>query len=106
VWTLSKKTANGWEPQHASNNEPVRPIDYEVYHHYVSTHPNSPFTGRPVVMRVSDGVVRRLIGNTLTTEYANGRTTEQTVPTHDLPDALKSLDVHLTDEELDRLRLL
>jgi N-hydroxyarylamine O-acetyltransferase len=106
LWTLSKQTADDWVPQHASNDEPVRPIDYEVYHHYVSTHPKSPFTGRPVVMRVADGVVRRLVGENLTTEYADGRTTERTVRPADLPDVLASLDVHLNDEELDRLRLL
>jgi N-hydroxyarylamine O-acetyltransferase len=104
LWTLSKKTADGWIPQHASNDEPVRPIDYEVYHHYVSTHPNSPFTGRPVVMRVAEGVVRRLVGNTLTVEHADGQTTERTVPASDLPDVLASLDVVLSDEEVDRLR--
>jgi len=106
VWTLSKKTADGWIPQHASNDEPVRPIDYEVYHHYVSTHPNSPFTGRPVVMRVAEGVVRRLVGDTLTVEHADGRNTSRAVPAADLPDVLRSLDVILTDEEIDRLRLM
>jgi N-hydroxyarylamine O-acetyltransferase len=106
VWTLSKQTAGGWVPQHASNDEPVRPIDYDVYHHYVSTHPNSPFTGRPVVMRVADGVVRRLIGDKLTVEYADGRTTERVVPAAELPDVLASLDVVLSDEEVDRLRLV
>ena len=106
VWTLSKQTADGWIPQHASNDEPVRPIDYDVYHHYVSTHPNSPFTGRPVVMRVADGVVRRLVGDTLAVEYADGRTTERVVPAEELPEVLASLDVVLSDEEVDRLRLL
>jgi N-hydroxyarylamine O-acetyltransferase len=104
LWTLAKKTPDGWEPQHASNDEPVRPIDYEVYHHYVSTHPNSPFTGRPVVMRVADGVVRRLIGDELITEYADGRTTRRAVPADDLPSVLATLDVVLSDEEVDRLR--
>ena len=106
VWTLSKQTADGWVPQHASNDEPVRPIDYDVYHHYVSTHSNSPFTGRPVVMRVADGVARRLIGDKLTVEYADGRTTERVVPGAELPDVLASLDVVLSDEEVDRLRLV
>lgn len=106
VWTLSKQTPDGWVPQHASNDEAVRPIDYEVYHHYVSTHPNSPFTGRPVVMRVGDGVVRRLIGDELTTEYADGRSTRRVVPAEDLPSVLATLDVILSDEEVDRLRLL
>ncbi|WP_328524317.1 arylamine N-acetyltransferase family protein [Kribbella sp. NBC_00359] len=104
VWTLSKHTADGWVPQHASNDEPVRPIDYDVYHHYVSTHPNSPFTGRPVVMRVADGVVRRLVGDKLAVEYADGRTTERVVPATELPEVLASLDVVLSDEEVDRLR--
>jgi N-hydroxyarylamine O-acetyltransferase len=106
VWTLSKQTPDGWIPQHASNDEPVRPIDYEVYHHYVSTHRDSPFTGRPVVMRVADGVNRRLIGDELTTEYADGRTTHRVVPAGDLPAVLATLDVVLSDEEVDRLRLL
>ncbi|WP_427886010.1 arylamine N-acetyltransferase family protein [Kribbella sp. GL6] len=106
VWTLSKQTPEGWIPQHASTNEPVRPIDYEVYHHYVSTHPNSPFTGRPVVMRVSDGEVRRLIGETLYTDHPNGETTARPIHPTDLPDVLASLDVLLSDEEVDRLRLL
>ncbi|TDD18744.1 arylamine N-acetyltransferase [Kribbella turkmenica] len=106
VWTLSKQTPDGWIPQHASTDEPVRPVDYEVYHHYVSTHPDSPFTGRPVVMRVAEGVVRRLIGDDLTTEYADGRTTHRAVPPEDLPAALASLDVVLSDAEIDRLKLL
>jgi len=104
VWTLSKQTADGWVPQHASNDEPVRPIDHDVYHHYVSTHPNSPFTGRPVVMRAADGVVRRLVGDKLTVEYADGRTTERVVPATELPEVLAGLDVVLSDEEVDRLR--
>lgn len=102
-WTLAKKTADGWEPQHASNDEPVRPVDYEVYHHYVSTHPHSPFTGRPVVMRVADGVVRRLVGDELTTEYADGRRTQSAVRAEDLPEVLASLDVVLSDEEAAQL---
>ncbi|MFF1817181.1 arylamine N-acetyltransferase [Kribbella sp. NPDC058245] len=106
VWTLAKRTPDGWIPQHASNDEPVRPIDYEVYHHYVSTHPKSPFTGRPVVMRVADGVVRRLVGEELTTEYADGRSTTRVVPADDLPEVLAALDVVLSDEEVDRLKLV
>ena len=101
-WTLKK----GDEDLLDFRLDGMHPIDYEVYHHYVSTHPNSPFTGRPVVMRVADGVVRRLVGETLTTEYADGRTTERVVPAADLPDVLASLDVVLSDEEIDRLRHL
>jgi hypothetical protein len=68
--------------------------------------PELAVTGRPVVMRVADGVVRRLIGDKLTVEYADGRTTERVVPAEDLPEALAGLDVVLSEEEVDRLRLV
>ena len=57
-------------------------------------------------MRVAEGVVRRLVGDTLTVEHADGRNTSRAVPAADLPDVLTSLDVILTDEEIDRLRLV
>jgi N-hydroxyarylamine O-acetyltransferase len=91
---------------HASDNEPQRLIDYEVYHHYVSSHPNSPFSSKLVVMRLDQGISRRLVGNQLTTEHADGRTTERTVATDELETVLKDLDVTLTPEEADRLRLV
>jgi N-hydroxyarylamine O-acetyltransferase len=106
VWTVSKRTADGWVPLHASGNEPQRLIDYEVYHHYVSTHPDSPFSTKLVVMRLDEGISRRLVGNQFTTEYAGGRTTERTVATEELETVLKDLDVVLSPEEADRLRLV
>lgn len=105
LWTLEKRTPGGWVPQHASSAEPQRMVDYEVAHHYVSTHPDSPFVGRLVVMRLDEGVSRRLVGTTLTTEYADGRTTQREVDPADLGTVLAGLDVVLTDEELDRLHL-
>lgn len=106
VWTLSKRTPEGWIPMHASDNEPQRLIDYEVYHHYVSSHPNSPFSSKLVVMRLDQGISRRLVGSQLTVEYADGRTTERTVATNELETVLKDLDVILSPEEADRLRLV
>jgi N-hydroxyarylamine O-acetyltransferase len=104
-WTLEKRTADGWIPQHASTSEPQRPIDYEVAHHYVATHPNSPFSTKLVVMRLADGVSRRLVGTTLATEYADGRTIRRELAPADLGAALAALDVVLNDEELDLLHL-
>lgn len=106
VWTLAKKTAQGWEPQHASTDEPQRLIDYEVYHHYVSSHPNSPFSSKLVVMRLAEGVSRRLVGDEFTTEYADGRVERRTVSPEEVETILADLDVVLTAEELDRLRLV
>lgn len=104
TWTLSRRTPDGWVPQHASDATPQRLIDYRVYHHYVSTHPHSPFTSKLVVMRLDQGVSRRLIGNELTTEYADGRPLEQrVVPVDEVDAALRELDVMLSAEELDRL---
>jgi N-hydroxyarylamine O-acetyltransferase len=105
TWTLAKKTADGWIPQHASNNEPQRLIDYQVYHHYVATNHHSPFSTKLVVMRLGDGVSRRVVGTELTTEYADGRTEHRTLNADDLGPALAALDVVLNDEELDRLLL-
>ncbi|MBB5840220.1 arylamine N-acetyltransferase family protein [Kribbella italica] len=105
TWTLAKKTGDDWVPQHASNDEPQRLIDYEVYHHYVATHPHSPFSAKLVVMRLADGVSRRVVGTELTTEYADGRTEHRTLTADDLGPALAALDVVLNDEELDRLLL-
>jgi N-hydroxyarylamine O-acetyltransferase len=103
VWTLSKKTANGWIPMHASDDEPQRLIDYQVYHHYVSTNPNSPFSTKLVVMRLAEGVSRRLVGDKLTVEYADGRTTDRVVQKDEMIALLAALDVELNPDEQDRL---
>jgi N-hydroxyarylamine O-acetyltransferase len=103
LWTLSKKTADGWIPLHASDDEPQRLIDYQVYHHYVSTNPNSPFSTKLVVMRLAEGVSRRLVGDKLTVEYADGRTTERVVQKDEMIALLAALDVELNPDEQDRL---
>jgi N-hydroxyarylamine O-acetyltransferase len=99
-WTLAKRTDDGWEPQHTFELAPQRPIDYEIAHHYVSTHPASPFTGQLVVFRLADGISRRLVGNRLTVEHADGATEHSTVAPERVGDTLRELDVVLTDDEL------
>jgi N-hydroxyarylamine O-acetyltransferase len=103
LWTLFKHTAAGWEPLHAFTTEPQRPIDYEVGHHYVSTHPNSPFTGQLVVMRLAEGLSRRLVSDRLTVEHADGRTEVTVVAPDELGRHLGGLDVELTGAELAEL---
>lgn len=105
IWTLAKQTEHGWEPQHAFDESPARPIDYEVAHHYTSTHPLSPFTGRLVVMRLSEGLSRRLIDDTLTVEHADGRIERTPVPLERLDETLRDLDVVLSGSELAELRV-
>ncbi|MEB3367718.1 arylamine N-acetyltransferase family protein [Saccharopolyspora mangrovi] len=98
LWTLAKETAEGWEPLHAFDDQPQRLIDYEVYNHYTATHPDSPFTGRLVVMRLDHGISRKLIGDTLVVERPDG--SQESTPVTDRAEALRALDVVLTDEEL------
>jgi N-hydroxyarylamine O-acetyltransferase len=100
VWTLSERTPDGWEPRHAFTTEPQRPVDYEVQHHYTSTHPHSPFVGRLVVMRLADGISRRLVGDRLTVRHADRRTATTVVPPERLGATLRDLDVELTGPEL------
>lgn len=103
LWTLSQKTIDGWVPQHASDDEPQLLIDFVVAHHYVSTHPNSPFSTKLVVMRLEQGISRRLVGDKYTVEYADGRRTERLVQKDELVALLADLDIDLNPEEQDRL---
>ncbi|MDQ7805824.1 arylamine N-acetyltransferase [Amycolatopsis sp. A133] len=84
----------------------MHPIDYEVYHHYTSTHPKSPFTGRLVIMRIEPGVSRKLLGRELTVEKPGGSSETTTIAPDELDATLKDLGVELTADELERLTKL
>lgn len=103
-WFFEKSTGDGWDTLHATLGLPARQIDYEVFHHYTSTHPRSPFTGQLVVMRLADGVTRRLVGTQLTTEYDDGRLETAEIAGVELAETLRSLGVDLTPAELSALR--
>lgn len=103
LWTLSKRAADGWEALHAFDGTPQCPVDYEVAHHYTSTHPRSPFASQLIVLRLDHGVSRRLVGDELTVEYADGRLERSSVAPEHLDATLRELDVVLNAEELDAL---
>ncbi|MDQ4020326.1 MAG: arylamine N-acetyltransferase [Actinomycetota bacterium] len=103
MWTLSKCTGNSWQPLHAFDDTPQRAIDYGVEHHYTSTHPRSSFTGRLIIMRLDHGVSRRLVGDELTVEYADGRLERTSVAPEQLDATLRELDVVLDLDQLDAL---
>ncbi|GAA3552688.1 arylamine N-acetyltransferase [Amycolatopsis ultiminotia] len=103
-WVLQKQTADGWDDLHEFLPQVHSlPIDYEVFHHYTSTHPRSPFTGRLVVMRLSPGRFRRMVGREYQESHPNGTTQTRTITPADLSETLESLDVVLNDEELAEL---
>ncbi|MGW5742518.1 arylamine N-acetyltransferase family protein [Amycolatopsis sp. NPDC003861] len=99
-WTLQK----GDEDLLEFRLNEMHPIDYEVYHHYTSTHPKSPFTGRLVVMRIEPGLGRKLLGRELTVENPDGHSETTTITPDELDPALKDLGIELTADELERLK--
>jgi N-hydroxyarylamine O-acetyltransferase len=99
-WTLQKGTEDLLDFR---LNE-MYPIDYEVYHHYTSTHPKSPFTGRVVIMTLEPGVSRKLLGRELTVEKPGGSSETTTVAPEELDATLKDFGIELTPDELARLR--
>ncbi|NYH79878.1 N-hydroxyarylamine O-acetyltransferase [Actinopolyspora biskrensis] len=103
-WILEKHTREGWEALHAFDRTPSRPVDYEVAHHYTATHPDSPFVGKPVVMRIEQGRIRKLVGTELIVESPEGELARETVSGARLGEVLRELGVELTEEELRSVR--
>lgn len=99
-WTLEKADGDRWEPLHAFDDAAALPVDYEVANHYVATHPHSPFSRRLVVMRLDDGISRRLVGDELTVDHADGRSVTTAVAPGALGEVLRDLDLHLDGPEL------
>lgn len=104
LWNLEKAGADGWEVLHASGDLPQRFADYEVAHHYVATHPHSPFLGKPVVFRLAPGVSRSLVGDQLAVERPSGEREVTEVAPDRLGEVLRDLGVELSEQEVEELR--
>ncbi|MGW4130439.1 arylamine N-acetyltransferase family protein [Amycolatopsis japonica] len=102
-WRLQKKEGEDWTDLHAFTLTPMHRIDYEVYHHYTSTHPRSPFTGQLVVMRLEEGLSRKLVGEEFIVERPDGIKVTTKIPPERLDATLRELDVVLTEDELAKL---
>ncbi|HWD01923.1 MAG TPA: arylamine N-acetyltransferase [Amycolatopsis sp.] len=103
-WTLQKQTGDGWDDLHeVLPKVHSEPLDYRVFHHYTSTHPKSPFTGRLVLMRLEYGRFRRLLGREYTEIRPEGTTETRTIEPADLDKTLQGLDIVLTPDELEDL---
>ena len=104
-WTLIQPGADGTENRaYRVDPERAEPVDFEVFHHYTATHPASPFTGQLVVMRLEEGLSRRLVRTTLTHEYADGRVEQREVGVDTVVEELAGLGVELDAEEAAALR--
>ncbi|WP_410577195.1 arylamine N-acetyltransferase family protein [Amycolatopsis sp. lyj-108] len=102
-WRLQKLEGGDWTDLHAFTLTPMHRIDYEVYHHYTSTHPRSPFTGQLVVMRLEEGLSRKLVGDEFIVERPDGTKETTKIPSERLDATLRELDVVLTEDELAKL---
>ncbi|HET6285959.1 MAG TPA: arylamine N-acetyltransferase [Amycolatopsis sp.] len=102
-WRLQKLEDDDWTDLHAFTLTPMHRIDYEVYHHYTSTHPRSPFTGQLVVMRLEEGLSRKLVGDEIIVERPDGAKETTKIPAERLDATLRELDVVLTEDELAKL---
>lgn len=89
-WELHQRGPDGWVQRHIfAMNETFR-IDFDVFNHYVSTSPRSPFTMRPLTQRFSPDAHHVLDGTTLTTIRPDGSSETRALAPEDLPDVLAS----------------
>ena len=102
-WILQKQVQDGWEDLHEFTLNDMYAKDYEVFHHFTSTHPRSPFVERLIVMRLDPGLSRKLLGRELTVEKPDGTKETSTIEAERLDVTLKDLGILLTEDELTRL---
>ncbi|MFD8592121.1 arylamine N-acetyltransferase [Streptomyces sp. NPDC059637] len=89
VRVLRSLHPDGWFDLHAFTEDARYPEDYEVMNHYISTHPRSPFTTRPMVQRTEDDVRRSLVGSVMVTSRPDGSHRRREIADGELPDVLE-----------------
>ncbi|GAA2334738.1 arylamine N-acetyltransferase [Streptomyces caniferus] len=79
LWELQAydRRKRDWVGQYAFTLEPFAPRDFEVFNWYISTHPRSPFTQRPLLQRATAERHLSLDGFWLTETRADGTVAER-----------------------------
>jgi N-hydroxyarylamine O-acetyltransferase len=62
VWKLREYQAGEWVTLHRWDMAPTHPIDVVLSNHYTSTHPDSWFASRPILIRRDPDAIRSIIG--------------------------------------------
>jgi N-hydroxyarylamine O-acetyltransferase len=107
VWALRSLQPEGWLELYTFTLEPRWPVDYMVLNWYTSTHPNSAFTQRPVVQKVSDSVRRSLVGAELAVIGPGWSRHTRAVDPAELPEVLAAdFSIDLTAQDAETLRQL
>ncbi|UGY94020.1 arylamine N-acetyltransferase family protein [Streptomyces gobiensis] len=105
VWVLRSLHPDGWFSMYAFTEEPHFPPDYAVVNYYISTHPRSPFTTRPVLQKPEPLVRTTLIGTRLSVVRPDGSEQEREVPAEELGMLLEqAFGIELSEGELAELR--
>ncbi|HET6432502.1 arylamine N-acetyltransferase [Dyella sp.] len=72
-WRLQAKVGSQWRALYRFTLQPCEPIDYVVANHYVSTHPDSPFTTDLMVARTDVDQRLALRNHEFTVRHRDGR---------------------------------
>ncbi|GAA3851617.1 arylamine N-acetyltransferase [Saccharothrix violaceirubra] len=90
VFTLQTYRENAWTDLYRFTKDPRTPADYTVLSHYLSTHPNSPFTARLLVQRTEDHALRRITGSEYSVTSPDDATTTRTLTPDELTAVLRT----------------
>ncbi|MER7396610.1 arylamine N-acetyltransferase [Streptomyces sp. NPDC000151] len=104
TWVLRSLHPEGWFDLYSFTEEPRCPADYAVFHHYIATHPHSPFVRRLVLQRPGPDLRRTLIGSELTLTGPDFSSEKRQVTAAELPDvAAEHFRIRLSEEDVKAL---
>ncbi|MGK5629837.1 arylamine N-acetyltransferase family protein [Streptomyces sp. URMC 123] len=96
---------DGWLDLYSFTLERQYPVDYAVMNYYISTHPRSPFTGRPVVQRREPGARHTLLGAHLSIARPGQDIEERDLEAHEWASVLaRHFGIELSPADVERLR--
>jgi N-hydroxyarylamine O-acetyltransferase len=104
TWVLRSLHPDDWLDLYAFTLEPQHRIDYEVFNHYLSTHPRSPFITHLVAQRSAPEWRLTLTDRRLVEARPDGTETVTDLDDSSLADTLRErFGIPLDDEEVARL---
>ncbi|GAA1475675.1 arylamine N-acetyltransferase [Nocardioides aestuarii] len=107
-WQLWRERSAGWELMHTTDDEPVRPVDVRMGHHWTSTHPSSHFRSTLTVAQHGVAADGTAVHTTVSLEgvterRAGGAAVRRPLDLDELPGLLTGLGAGLDESETTRL---
>lgn len=104
-WRLRSLEGDEWMDLNAFTEEPQLFIDYVVYNHYTSTHPDSHSLEQPRAVRVEPGVRYTLGGKTFISKRPDGSSEKRDLSVDEAIEALRdTFGIVLEPEDEGRMR--